>query len=83
MTAPKVMWRETIAPNGMYPNGGSFYYEAGKPETVSVARYIRADAPEWVALVALIRDRIETSSEFQSQWDRDALAALAAYEALK
>lgn len=61
MTAPKVMWRETIAPNGTYPNGGSFCYEAGKPETVSVARYIRDDAPELSALVELLKGWLAVS----------------------
>ena len=41
--APEVMWRETIKPNKMYPNGGSFYYEKHKPSTVDTVPYRRAD----------------------------------------
>lgn len=46
------------------------------------APMIRADAPELLALVALVRDCIETNSEFQTQWDKDAASALAAWETI-
>ena len=76
MTAPKVIWAD---PPEIFDGMDVWRSEPGGKSFP----YIRADAPELVALVALIRDCIETSIEFQSQWDRDALAALAAYEALK
>jgi len=56
---------------------------ASHPDFGRVVRMIRADAPELVALIELVRDCIETNSEFQLQWDRDAIAALAAWDAMK
>lgn len=62
MTAPDKMWRETISPNQMYKEGGSFYHET-KPEREGLVEYTRSDlitarAVAWPAVVArgVVRD---------------------------
>ena len=77
MTAPNVIW---AWPWEVNPSMGQW---ETKPSIVGEnTRYICADAPELLALVALVRDCIETNSEFQTQWDKDATSALAAWESI-
>ena len=79
MTAPKLIW---AAPwkdcDGEWPEGDWDTHE-GRTLDKPCARYIRADAPELVALVAAI-----SSAHIPNEQQREAVqVALAKWEALQ
>jgi hypothetical protein len=81
MTAPKMIWAWEY--QGQHGKEGQWRGSAMSAITGS-ARYIRADAPELVALVEALRFADETFRDlgWHSKWEFTS-AALAAYEALK